>query len=158
MSRQRQGQQGFAYIAAIVLLVVMAALALAMIRLTTTQQTTADQDVQGVRANQVARAGVEWGLYRIRSGNCAASTTLSDFASDTGFRVTVNCSANPYPEGERPANTSWIKTIYQITATACNGSGDCPDNAIAARVDYVERKRVATACIAAGNIDCYSPD
>ncbi len=154
----RQRQLGFAYLAAIVLLVVMAGMSIAMIRLSTTQQATLGQDVQGMRAKQAARAGVEWGLFRIRSGNCAASTTLNDFAADTGFRVTVLCTAKVYDEGERPANTSWKKTIYRIEATACNGTGDCPDNAIAARADYVERKRVATACIAAGNEDCYSPD
>lgn len=155
--RRRASQRGFAYVAAIVLLIVMAAMATAMIRLSTTQRSTSIQDLQGIHAAQAARAGVEWGLYQIRSGNCQASKELTDFLPDTGFRVTVTCASTNYQEGERPAGTSWQKTIYRIEATACNSSSACPDDTIAERVDYVERKRVVTAC-RAGTEDCYAPD
>ena len=156
-SQRRAGQRGFAYVAAIVLLIVMAAMATAMVRLSTTQNATSVQDLRGIHASQAARAGVDWGLYQILTGNCLASKDLDDFLSNTGFRVTVTCTSKTYNEGERPAGTSWQKTIYRIDATACNGSGTCPDDSIADRVDYVERKRVVTAC-RAGTEDCYAPD
>lgn len=150
-------QRGFAYIAAIVLLIVMAAMATAMVRLGTTQRSTVIQDLQGIHASQAARAGVEWGLFQIRSGTCETGTQLTDFVANTGYRVTVNCTAKEYDEGERPAGTSWKKTMYRIEAIACNSSNTCPDDSIAERVDYVERVRVVTAC-RAGAEDCYSPD
>ena len=156
-ARLFERQDGFAYIAAIVLLIVMAAMATAIIRLSTTQQSTSIQDLQGIRAAQAARGGIEWGLYQIRSSACPAPTTLTDFLADTGFRVTVTCTSQDFKEGERPAATAWQKTIYRIEATACNSSSACPDDTIAERVDYVERKRVVTAC-RAGTEDCYTPD
>ena len=158
-SQRRAGQRGFAYVAAIVLLIVMAAMATAMVRLSTTQNAMSVQDLRGIHASQAARAGVEWGLYQISSctPDAPLEVTLTDFVKDTGFRVTVQCTAKTYQEGERPAGKSWEKTIYRIEAIACNSSAACPDDSIADRVDYVERKRVVTAC-RAGTEDCYAPD
>ena len=97
MSR-RQRQSGFAYIAAVVLLVVVAAVCVALIRLSNTQQTTVNAALLGARASLAARGGIEWGFYQLRNGSCNASTTLTDFVADSSFRVTVRCTASNFNE------------------------------------------------------------
>lgn len=152
--------RGFAYIAAIVFLVVLSGLALALVRLQGAQQATIDGSVLGMRAGQAARAGVEWAYYQLGSGATADctridNTSLGDFVTDTGFRVTVRCGARTYQEGQTPDGASLAKTIFTLTSTACNGRAACPDAGAAARAGYVERQRSATFCVAAGNQDCY---
>ncbi len=160
-SPQRGRQHGFAYIAAVVLLVIMATLATAMVRLTTAQQAMSNQDLLGARAGQAARAGVEWGLFQLRGATpCAATTTLTDFRALTGFTVTVTCSANEYNEGELAPGTPWRKRIYTISAIACNIGDNCPSNDNVVSVDYVERRRVVSACLTVPTTpgaptDCY---
>lgn len=159
MSRVRR-TGGFAYIAAVVFLVVLALLATAAVRLSTGQQATADQAVLGARAGLAANAGIEWGLAQLRTQACAPTAKLTDFVNDTGFRVTVSCSAQSYNEGEKPDSSGqpapFRKTLYTLTAVACNGSADgCPDDGSAAVQGYVERKRVAYVCIGSDGSDCY---
>ena len=150
-------QRGFAYIAAIVLLVVMATFATAMVRLNAVQQSSANQDVLGSRASAAARAGVEWGLYQLKGGVCNASgQNLTDFKTQSGFVVTVKCNVNgPYYEGASATNVAYVKYLYQIDAIACNVGSSCPNDAQVANVDYVERRRVATACLTDARADCY---
>lgn len=157
-------ERGFAYIAAIVFLVVLAGMALAMLRLQTTQQDTIDDAVLGMRAGQAARGGIEWGLYQMRSGqaqDCVAANgkTLSDFAKDTGFKVTVLCRTQAYQEGQDAAGASQTKHIVTLSAIACNGAGAaCPDGAGATRRGYVERRRDVSFCVVPGagtGGDCY---
>jgi type II secretory pathway pseudopilin PulG len=144
-------QSGFAYIAAVVLLVVVAGLAVALARLTGTQQATVDQALLGARAALAARGGIEW-AYANLAGNCAAgagkTTQLGDFLADSGFRVSVTCSVTGYNEGEASEGVPLQKQVYRIQAVACNGGGACPDADAVARPDYVERARVATICTA----------
>lgn len=159
MSRVRSAG-GFAYIATIVFLVVLASLAAAVARLSTTEQATVDQAVLGARASQAARGGIEWGLYQLRSKKCAISSNLTDFVNDSGFRVTVGCNAQTYNDGQKLDASGnpepFKKTLYTLTAIACNGGASaCPDNGSAATRDYVERKRIAIVCIDANGGDCY---
>ena len=148
MNQKRQ--QGFGYIAAIVVVVILAALASAAIRLNTTQQASADQDVLSARALQTARAGTEWGLYRALNGGACTTTTL-DFIPQNGFRVTVVCSSFVVREGQfpDPDNAGVLlprsKTIYTIEATSCNSTA-CPNPAQMNTLYYTERRRVVTAC------------
>jgi len=161
-------QAGFAYIAAIVFLVVLAGFALAALRLSTTSQATVSQQVMGARANQAARGGIEWALYRLKGARNTAGcftapatpgtvdgTTLADFAAATGFRVTLTCTARTYNEGQNPDGSNRAKNIFELTATACNGGGTCPDNGSLASPDYVERRRSVSICIATDGTDCY---
>jgi MSHA biogenesis protein MshP len=124
----RSAQRGFAIVSAIFLLVVLGALGAFMVTLSTVQHTTSTQDLQGTRAYQAARAGIEWGAYQIlRNASCVTSTSLTPPAvSLTGFSVTVLCGSTPYTEG---ANTI---SVYQITSTARFGT---PGNS-----NYVERQ------------------
>lgn len=142
-------QAGFAYIAAIVLLVVVAGMAAGLLRLTSTQQSTVNQALLGAKAGLVARAGIEWGFVTCLS--TSGTTDLGQFKTDTGFNVSVNCQFTNYQEGERASGQTSIsqtKRIVQITAIACNGStARCPDAGSVASADYVERARTATVCM-----------
>jgi MSHA biogenesis protein MshP len=152
-------QDGFAYIAAVILLVVMAGMAIAVVRLNATQANSATGAVLTARASQASRAGLEWAFYQLRTKNTAGCTsaTLSDFQADSGFRVSLSCRVTAYNEGQNPADGSvLVKNLYQVEAVACNGAaGACPDNASSTKPEYTERRRIATICITAAGDDCY---
>ena len=150
-----QRQSGFAYIAAIVLLIVVAGVCAAVLRLSGTQQATVNQGLLGARANLAARAGIEWGIHRASNGVCStAAQTLGDFVAASGFTVSVICTPLTFNEGESAPGVAIGKTIYEINAVACNGAAAClpvpTDAAIVARPDYVERRRMATICTVDG--------
>ncbi|NVM78524.1 MSHA biogenesis protein MshP [Duganella sp. SG902] len=137
---QRRRSHGVAMLTAIFLLVVVAGLGVAVVTLTTTQQAGSAMDVQGQRAYQAARAGIEWGLYMaqrpvIQNPN---DTTVTPVCPATGsfnfpnattlanFTVTVTCQATG--------------GHLVIRATACNqpdATGSCPNPVRGA--DYVQR-------------------
>ncbi|WP_051933722.1 hypothetical protein [Massilia sp. BSC265] len=146
----RLRQSGFAYIAAVVLLVVVAGVCVALLRMTGTQQATVDTALLGARASLAARGGIEWGFYQLRNGSCDdKGRTLADFASDSGFQVTVRCTYKDFNEGEDSAGKPVQKRMVQLEAVACNGGATCPSTeaAVVANPGYVERRRVATTCI-----------
>ncbi len=139
------GQRGFGAIVAIVILVVMATISAALVRLGTTQQVTSTQDILSARAWQTARAGNEWGLYwALRGGSCAGASGTLDLRASTGFSVTVSCIARTFNEGETSPGVPFVTTTYNVEAIACN-SAACPDAALAATPGYVERKRLVLA-------------
>jgi len=124
-----QAQRGFAIVAAIFLLVVLAALGTFMLTFFNTQQLTSAQDIQGSRAYWAARAGIEWALGKIKATS-VWPICPSSFSVD-GFTVTVTCEREAYLEG--PAS----KTIYRIASTAkAGGSVGGPG--------YIERNLTAT--------------
>jgi len=155
-------QQGFGAIAAIFIVVILAALAAAIVSISTTQQVTSAQDVMSARAWQAARAGNEWGLYKaFRDGVCvAAPGNTLDLGSDSGFHVTVECDSHSYYEGDcdfsdttaacvphptDPARKVRKVLIYAITAVACPAA-TCPVNdASAAGIGYIQRTRMVLA-------------
>ncbi len=138
--------RGFASVSAIFILVVLAALGAFIVNVSTSQQIGSAIDVQGVRAYQAARAGIEWGLYQqlpVQRANpptyatCAAvfgtsGTFTFPVAATTlqGFTVTVTCVPTADPHGG--------PTVYTIRATACNSAGGCPSAAPGNL--YVERR------------------
>ncbi|WP_395007246.1 agglutinin biogenesis protein MshP [Undibacterium sp.] len=133
----RKTMRGMSLVAAIFLLVVLAALAAAMIAVSTTHQSSSAIDVQGARAYQAARAGIEWGLYRqlrpIPSAACFATTTFALPAGNSlsGFTVTVTCSLTSGPGSLQR---------WQLTSTACNqpnGAAGCPN--ATNNPDYLQR-------------------
>jgi len=141
---------GFAIVSAIFILVVLAALGAFVLNVATSQQAGSALDVQGVRAYQAARAGLEWGLYRVQSTAaynfgytstdpntraCPASPSSFVPAAPTlaGFTVTVTCTAT--------ADGSGGPTIFTVVATACNQptAGVCPNTANPTSA-YAERR------------------
>lgn len=122
-------QRGFSVVSAIFILVVLTAMGAAMLTFSNVQQTTATQDLQGSRAYQAARAGMEWGIYKVLRDPPPPAAAPACFANGTsvslagtlvGFVVSVNCSASAYSEG---TNTL---TVYTITSTATQGTAGKP--------------------------------
>jgi len=73
-------QSGFLLVTAIFLLVVLAALGAFILTISGTQQTSSALDVQGARAYQAARAGIDWASYQllISTGGAIAFDAFSD--------------------------------------------------------------------------------
>lgn len=130
-------QRGFSLITAIFLLVVVATLAVYMVNIRSVQQTTLLYGVQGARAMQAARSGIEWGIYEALGANaCPAATIINFPASETAltaFSVSVSCGESQHFEG-----TTEIRT-FQLTSVARSGSYGT--------LDYVQRYLQATVSI-----------
>lgn len=120
-------QHGFAIISAIFILVVLSILGAFVLNISSMQQVSSAQDVQGSRAYQAARAGLEWGMYQVNITNagplgatraagtaCPADTDLFPIAAFPGFTVSVVCKQST------PAAFNGAPAVYRITATACN--------------------------------------
>ena len=58
-------QRGFSIVSAIFILVILASMGAAMLTFSNVQQTTSTQDLQGIRAYQAARAGMERGINQV---------------------------------------------------------------------------------------------
>jgi len=139
--------RGFGSVAILVVLVLLAAMAAAIVRLSATAQSSSALDTLSARADQAARAGVEWGLYQAFKGSwttCSGASQTLDLRADMGMMVTVSCSSSTYNEGESSPNVAKVLRVYTIDATACN-STSCPDNARAIQKGYVERRRQVQA-------------
>jgi MSHA biogenesis protein MshP len=140
-------QRGFAFIAAIFLLVVLGAFIAFATTIAMNAQAGSALEVQGVRAYEAARAGIEWATYQVldprQAINGAVTTPPSCFASpstpalpgDLGqFTLSVSCTRYPlntatpnyYEEGSQRT------VIYEVTATASQGT--------AGTAEYVERQ------------------
>lgn len=153
-------QRGFSIVTAIFLIVVLALLGVFIVSVTGIQQSSQVLDIQGVRAYQAARAGIEWGAYQVLDPNntknaasCATpdmpvcpgggpgTTDLTGLAGSLSpFTVTVVCTRTNTTEGNRDIWT------YQIASTACNqplgASPMCP-NTGTPTTGYVERRLTA---------------
>ncbi|MBZ0090702.1 MAG: hypothetical protein K8F27_00555 [Sulfuricellaceae bacterium] len=132
-------------VTAIFLLVVLAALGGFIVSIFTSQQQTSALDLQGERAYQAARSGIEWGVYQIASpenlnyGKTAAPFTIQYACAGSpatlnglggslaGFAVTVTCSFSDHTEGSN------LIRVYQLTSTATAGGA-------VGNGDYVERR------------------
>ncbi|MBJ7313583.1 agglutinin biogenesis protein MshP [Rugamonas sp. CCM 8940] len=132
---------GVGMVTAIFLLVALAGLAVAMVSLMTTQQSSAALDEQGARAYQAARAGLEWALWvRLQGASAAPPIALAcpgtynfDLPPNntlSAFSVTVVCTA-----------AQGVGQRIQIQSTACAPAAAgsvCPNPAPGA--DYVQRQ------------------
>ena len=135
-------QSGFALVTGIFILVVLAGLGAAMVSISTTQHTTLAMDIQSARAQQAARAGIEWGAYQVMvvANVCPASPAV--FTPLAGFNTTVTCIASGHAEGQNTV------TLYQFTSTATFGVVNTPD--------YVARQISAqiARCVDPGGVAC----
>lgn len=108
---------GFTLVQAIFIVVVLSLLGVAMMRLIGVQSSTSVFALQGARAYQAARSGLEWGAARARAGNsCNGTLTVDDFT------VNVTCSSQSFTEG-----SIGPYDVYRIGATATFGSYGSPD-------------------------------
>ncbi|WP_313089148.1 hypothetical protein [Pseudomonas sp.] len=126
---------GFGLVAALFLMIVVTLVILAMAHLSANQHGTSSLAIQQARAYQAARAGLEWGIARVMDGGaCAAGAPSLAAGGLSDFTVGVTCASNTYAEGTGSV------TIYQLTATAQNGTpGDRPDYAYRQLSAVVER-------------------
>jgi MSHA biogenesis protein MshP len=126
----KAAQRGFAAIAAIFLVVVLAGLGGFMVSISNTAQLDSAKDIQGTRAYWAARAGLEWGLGAANAVALPANITAATCTSATplaidGFSVRVTCTPATYTEGD-------LRYIIKINAVAT--AGGAPGN-----IGYVER-------------------
>lgn len=128
-------QQGFAAIAAIFLVLILAALGAFMVSFSNTQQLNSAQDVQGSRAYWAARAGLEWAVAGVLAtapvapamtplATCPVATPPSTVE---GFTVTITCASQAYLEG------GITRTVFSLVSTATNGGAT-------GSVGHVERR------------------
>lgn len=130
--RLNSRQRGFSIVSAIFLLVVLSALGAFMLTFSNVQQMTSAQDLQGSKAYQAARTGIEWGAYQaLQNSSCNASAVTIPLGGNlAGFTLTVSCTNTAYTEGGTPVN------LYQITSTASSGT--------LGSTTYIERQLQAT--------------
>ena len=123
---------GFSLPTAIFLLVILALLGAFMVSLSTTQNITSAQDVQGSRAYRAARSGLEWAAGQICYGAGApnsaypASTSCptipltvcppppAPFTID-GFSIAITCFPAEHDEG------GIKKYVFLVYSTASGG-------------------------------------
>jgi len=126
---------GFVLPAAIFLLVILASLAAYMVSLSRTSHISSALDVQGGRAYQAARAGIEWAAWQVVDPQGLQPTPAPCPVSPSpvvltgtlaAFTVSVTCTRTLATDGADTIAT------YQVTSTATAG--------LAGGVDYVERQ------------------
>jgi MSHA biogenesis protein MshP len=128
----RNRQTGFTIVSAIFLIVVLAALGAFAVTVSGLNQGSSALDLQGARAYQAARAGIEWGAFQLLQNSAGAyatacngatyavptSQTLSGLGGTLSpFSVTVTCGSSSNSEGAATV------VVYQIVSTATAGGG-----------------------------------
>jgi MSHA biogenesis protein MshP len=145
----RRLQRGFSIATAIFLVVVLALLGAFIVSITSIQQSSQQIDLQGVRAYQAARAGIEWAAFQVLDpnnalnpatcsvtvtcpgGGVSSSTPLPALAGSlAGFTGTVTCDMTSTTEGNR------LIRVFAIVSTASSGTPGTPG--------YVNRQLRAT--------------
>lgn len=166
MTTRARVQAGFALMTAIFLLVVLGAFAAFAVSFSANTSAAHAASVQGARAYEAARAGLEWATYRVKDPNgtlspgatalpaCFTSpSTLSLPAAMGSFTVSVTCARYPavtatpsyHEEGNKRS------AYYVVVSTATLGT--------AGNVDYVERKletRIEACKDSAGTAPTYA--
>ena len=123
----RRADRGFALLAAIFLLVVLAALAAFAVRLTVFQIQTGTAALRAAQAYQAARSGVAWATYRaVNGGVCGPAALALTEGGAAGFSVTVSCTQISYVEG-----TTTIR-VFMLDVRASSGAYGT--------ADYVSRR------------------
>lgn len=108
---------GFTLVQAVFILVVLSLIGMVMIRLIGVQSSTTVLALQGARAYQAARSGLEWGAARAKTGG-----SCNDTLTVENFNVDVICSSQSFTEG-----SIGPYDVYQIKATATFGTYGSPD-------------------------------
>lgn len=112
-----KGQRGFSIVVATFILVVLGLLGTYMVRLSANQISTSINALQGARAYQAARAGIEWSIARIASGGTCSdlnAQTAMSFTGLDGFLVKIHCSSQTYSEADKTINMFRINALSQF--------------------------------------------
>jgi MSHA biogenesis protein MshP len=131
---------GVGLVTAIFLLVVLAGLGVAAVTIFNAQQASASLDLDGAKAYQAARAGIEWGLYKQRRQNVCTNGSFG-FGDSVlaNFTVTVSCRAIGGLKDPDGNDSPLVR--FRITAIACNQpvGGECNGQA-GNSPDFVQRR------------------
>ncbi len=127
--------RGFLLPAAIFLLVILAALGAYALNISSIQQATSRQDIQGSQAYQAARAGLELAIFQVLAPgtanlvNCPAPANINI----ESYVVAITCtqSVDYFEQG-----TDRTIRVFEITSTASSG--------VAGTIEYSERRLQAT--------------
>jgi MSHA biogenesis protein MshP len=115
-----KSQRGFSLVMAIFILLVLGLLGGYMVSMSAVQVQSSSYAVQGARAYQAARAGIEWAIaniYATKSCAQANQQTAMSFTGITGFTVALNCTQSAQlSEG----NSSYY--LFTVTSTSQYGS------------------------------------
>lgn len=126
--------RGFALMLAVFLIVTLAAIGVYLVTVSTGQAQAVSQDVQGARAYQAARAGIEWGTYQqLRGPGCSSTPLTFTNPGLNGFRAEVTCGQVGTTETEGTASVK----VYLITSKGCNAN---PCSPATPAPTYVERE------------------
>jgi MSHA biogenesis protein MshP len=124
-------ERGFALVAAIFLIVVLALLGLFIVRISGVQHQTVNVALLGARAFEAARTGIEWGAFQaLDSASCTTTTLNLTEGGLNGFDVDVTCTSSTHTETGNTYN------VYLIDVVASDGIYGNPD--------YVSRRMQAT--------------
>jgi MSHA biogenesis protein MshP len=123
-------QRGASIVVALFLLVVLASIAVFIVRLSGVQQQSVNLALLGSRAFYAARSGIEWGAWRALNGDCSDATVALTEAGLSGFNVAVTCRSSAHQETSRTVN------VYVLESFAQAGTYGEPD--------YVSRRLRAT--------------
>lgn len=130
-------QQGFSIVAAIFLIVILSAVGLYMVRISSVQHATSLMTLQGARAYYSARSGLDWGISTaLNNAACFTTTTFTISNGNVPFSVTVSCNLTP---GIMEQTTAI--PIYNVAATAIATGYDLTS------LDYVSRQLSASVSI-----------
>ncbi|HYD78408.1 MAG TPA: pilus assembly PilX N-terminal domain-containing protein [Paucimonas sp.] len=124
-------RRGFSILSALFLLVVVSALGVFLVTISSTQQQTSAQDILGARAYQAARAGIDWGAYQVLRDQAFGvacrttnnSQTISPLGGTlAGFTVVVSCTTN----GASYVEDGTTLRVYELSALATHGTVNTP--------------------------------
>ena len=115
-------QGGFAAIAAIFLVVILAALGGFMLTFSNTQQLTSARDVQGSRAYWAARAGLEWAVVALPATPALCTKPVAAPPTPIeGYTIAIDCTSASYADIGATSGVS-PTTIFRMTVTASTGT------------------------------------
>ncbi|PXW95573.1 MSHA biogenesis protein MshP [Sphaerotilus hippei] len=140
----RAAQRGFTMISALFLLVVLVALGAALARVSMRQQLGAASDLASAQAQQAARAGLEWGAWKVLREtpaipDCFAPTHIRLDGTLASYVVSVSCTRTP-TSGTLSDGDATL-AFFKLVANACNApvAGACPATGTL-QPTYVERQ------------------
>lgn len=117
-----RSQKGFSLVPALFLIIVLAGLGAAAVRISIVQQQTVVLGMQSARAYSAARSGLEWAAYAaLNNGSCGSGSLNYSEGGLAGFSVNTSCSSTSHTEGALTVN------VYTINAFAWSGAYGQPD-------------------------------
>lgn len=116
-------QRGFALVAAIFFLVVIAALGTFAMRLNVNQQHSTDLDLAVARAEAAAQSGIQYAAARVLATNDCAGVDGESLSLSGGSRVDLAC----VPQNPLQVVNGVPVNVFLVTATASRGNYGSPE-------------------------------